>query len=108
MTAAGKVLQRNSPENVDPCIGPHRGSPQLHVLAVDDSHVDRKVIERLLRSLSCEGTTISLIIRCIKTICIEINGGLTVDYSAFNLHSHDCGEWEQSSAVSGVGWGEEL
>ena len=28
---------------------------QVHVLAVDDSHVDRKVIERLLRISSCKG-----------------------------------------------------
>lgn len=28
---------------------------ELHVLAVDDSHVDRKVIERLLKISSCKG-----------------------------------------------------
>ncbi|ERN18382.1 hypothetical protein AMTRI_Chr10g229700 [Amborella trichopoda] len=33
-------------------------SPQLHVLAVDDSVVDRKVIERLLRISSCKVTTV--------------------------------------------------
>lgn len=27
----------------------------LHVLAVDDSHVDRKFIERLLKVSSCKG-----------------------------------------------------
>ena len=30
-------------------------SPELHVLAVDDSFVDRKVIERLLRISACKG-----------------------------------------------------
>lgn len=30
-------------------------SQELHVLAVDDSFVDRKVIERLLRISACKG-----------------------------------------------------
>lgn len=30
-------------------------SPELHVLAVDDSFVDRKVIERLLKISACKG-----------------------------------------------------
>lgn len=32
-------------------------SSELHVLAVDDSIVDRKVIERLLRISACKGTS---------------------------------------------------
>lgn len=35
---------------------PQSASRELHVLAVDDSHVDRKVIERLLKISSCRGT----------------------------------------------------
>lgn len=31
------------------------GLTQIHVLAVDDSLVDRKVIERLLKISSCKG-----------------------------------------------------
>lgn len=31
------------------------GAQELHVLAVDDSLVDRKVIERLLKISSCKG-----------------------------------------------------
>lgn len=31
------------------------GVQELHVLAVDDSHVDRKVIERLLKISACKG-----------------------------------------------------
>jgi len=31
------------------------GASELHVLAVDDSLVDRKVIERLLKISSCKG-----------------------------------------------------
>ena len=30
---------------------------QFHVLAVDDSHLDRKMIERLLQKSSCQGKT---------------------------------------------------
>lgn len=30
-------------------------SEEVHVLAVDDSLVDRKVIERLLKVLACKG-----------------------------------------------------
>ena len=30
-------------------------SEEVHVLAVDDSLVDRKVIERLLKILACKG-----------------------------------------------------
>ncbi|KAG4942849.1 hypothetical protein JHK84_046937 [Glycine max] len=34
------------------------GAPELHVLAVDDSLVDRKVIERLLKISSCKGNPV--------------------------------------------------
>lgn len=34
---------------------PDVGAGKLHVLAVDDSHVDRKVIEKLLKISSCQG-----------------------------------------------------
>ncbi|KAG2399117.1 two-component response regulator ARR6-like [Vigna umbellata] len=37
---------------------PEVGSGKLHVLAVDDSHVDRKVIERLLKISSCKVTVV--------------------------------------------------
>lgn len=33
------------------------GAQELHVLAVDDSYVDRKVIERLLKISACKGVT---------------------------------------------------
>ncbi|CAA2969192.1 two-component response regulator ARR5-like [Olea europaea subsp. europaea] len=34
------------------------GAPNLHVLAVDDSHVDRKVIEKLLKISCCKVTAV--------------------------------------------------
>lgn len=36
-------------------------SEQVHVLAVDDSLVDRKVIEKLLKITSCKGTIFFLL-----------------------------------------------
>lgn len=36
------------------------GAPNLHVLAVDDSHVDRKVIEKLLKISCCKGIVFML------------------------------------------------
>ena len=46
MAAAGDVFIQSLPEV---------SARELHVLAVDDSHVDRKVIERLLKISSCKG-----------------------------------------------------
>jgi two-component response regulator (ARR-A family) len=51
METARQVCRRNLQESVEVC----DGSPELHVLAVDDSLVDRKVIERLLKISSCKG-----------------------------------------------------
>lgn len=45
MAISGDVLRECLPEVVG----------EFHVLAVDDSHVDRKVIERLLKFTSCKG-----------------------------------------------------
>lgn len=54
----GESIRQRSPQEVGDFDQP--SSPKLHVLAVDDSHVDRKVIERLLRISSCRGTRILL------------------------------------------------
>ncbi|KAL5146334.1 Two-component response regulator ARR6 [Glycine soja] len=50
MAAAGDLFRHGLPE-----VG---GAGKLHVLAVDDSHVDRKVIERLLKISSCKVTVV--------------------------------------------------
>ena len=55
MAAVGEVLRRNLPGNVEFCEESSLGSGELHVLAVDDSLVDRKVIEKLLKISSCKG-----------------------------------------------------
>ncbi|GFS31780.1 response regulator 5 [Actinidia rufa] len=49
ITAGEEVMARDSPPS---------GPTELHVLAVDDSHVDRKVIERLLKISSCRVTAV--------------------------------------------------
>ncbi|KAK4744321.1 hypothetical protein SAY87_010633 [Trapa incisa] len=58
MAVAGAVLRQNLPGNMDLCGKTGKGVPEFHVLAVDDSIVDRKVIEKLLRSLSCKVTVV--------------------------------------------------
>jgi len=50
MATAGDVLRQSLPE-----VSGAGGVGELHVLAVDDSFVDRKVIERLLKFTSCKG-----------------------------------------------------
>lgn len=54
-SAAGEFLRHVLPEKVGVSDHSAAGSEELHVLAVDDSHVDRKVIERLLKISSCKG-----------------------------------------------------
>lgn len=55
MATAGEILRRSLTEEVEFSKGSVSGSEELHVLAVDDSFVDRKVIERLLKISSCKG-----------------------------------------------------
>lgn len=55
MATAGEILRRSLTEEVGFSKGSVSGSEELHVLAVDDSFVDRKVIERLLKISSCKG-----------------------------------------------------
>ena len=53
MASAGDLFTHGLPE-----VG---GAGKLHVLAVDDSHVDRKVIERLLKISSCKGKELKML-----------------------------------------------
>lgn len=52
MTPAGEIFRSNFTELLEESPS---GADELHVLAVDDSLVDRKVIERLLKISSCKG-----------------------------------------------------
>ncbi|KAK7304561.1 hypothetical protein VNO77_42442 [Canavalia gladiata] len=72
MAAAGDVFRHCLPEV---------GSGKLHVLAVDDSHVDRKVIERLLKISSCQVTVVDSGTRALQYL------GLDGDKSSIGLDS---------------------
>lgn len=58
MATAGEILRRSLADEVGVSKGSVSGSEELHVLAVDDSFVDRKVIERLLKISSCKVTVV--------------------------------------------------
>ncbi|KAL9326473.1 hypothetical protein ACSQ67_007118 [Phaseolus vulgaris] len=47
------------------------GAPELHVLAVDDSLVDRKVIERLLKISSCKVTVVESGTRALQYLGLD-------------------------------------
>ncbi|KAH0919289.1 hypothetical protein BRARA_G02256 [Brassica rapa] len=50
-------------------------SQELHVLAVDDSFVDRKVIERLLRISACKVTTVESGTRALQYLGLDGDNG---------------------------------
>ncbi|XVF50243.1 hypothetical protein PTKIN_Ptkin04bG0080300 [Pterospermum kingtungense] len=52
------------------------GSQELHVLAVDDSHVDRKVIEKLLKKSSCKVTAVESGTRALQFLGLDGEKGL--------------------------------
>ncbi|XP_018444013.2 two-component response regulator ARR15 isoform X1 [Raphanus sativus] len=54
---------------------PSSSSPELHVLAVDDSFVDRKVIERLLRISACKVTTVESGTRALQYLGLDGDKG---------------------------------
>ncbi|KAJ7544194.1 hypothetical protein O6H91_09G068900 [Diphasiastrum complanatum] len=46
-------------------------TPDIHVLAVDDSNIDRKVIERLLKTSSYKVTSVDSALRALEILGIE-------------------------------------
>ncbi|XWS34882.1 hypothetical protein CRYUN_Cryun21dG0075400 [Craigia yunnanensis] len=58
MARNGAVTWRRRTEKIDGFDLSPSDTEEVHVLAVDDSHVDRKVIERLLRISSCKVTAV--------------------------------------------------
>ncbi|KAK2442804.1 Two-component response regulator arr15, variant 2 [Trifolium repens] len=62
MATAGDVLRQSLPEV---------GVGELHVLAVDDSFVDRKVIERLLKFTSCKVTVVESGTRALQYLGLD-------------------------------------
>ncbi|XP_034673939.1 two-component response regulator ARR5-like [Vitis riparia] len=70
-SAAGEFLRHVLPEKVGVSDHSAAGSEELHVLAVDDSHVDRKVIERLLKISSCKVTAVESGTRALQFLGLD-------------------------------------
>ncbi|KAJ0104744.1 hypothetical protein Patl1_17951 [Pistacia atlantica] len=58
---------------------------ELHVLAVDDSYVDRKVIERLLKVSACKVTAVESGIRALQYLGLD-GGKSSVDFDALKVN----------------------
>ncbi|KAJ4851389.1 Two-component response regulator arr5 [Turnera subulata] len=72
MATAGEILPRGLPEDVGLCGGSKlSGAEELHVLAVDDSLVDRKVIEKLLKISSCKVTAVESGTRALQYLGLD-------------------------------------
>ncbi|KAF1875677.1 hypothetical protein Lal_00006307 [Lupinus albus] len=78
MTTAGDVFRHTLPELLEESPS---GAGELHVLAVDDSFVDRKVIERLLKVSSCKVTVVESGTRALQYL------GLDGDKTSFGFDS---------------------
>ncbi|CAN8292508.1 unnamed protein product [Cochlearia groenlandica] len=94
--AVGEVMRMEIPSGGDLAVA----SPELHVLAVDDSIVDRKVIERLLRISSCKVTTVDSGTRALQYLGLDGDKGashlndlkvnlIVTDYSMPGLTGYD-------------------
>ncbi|KAJ7550234.1 hypothetical protein O6H91_07G089700 [Diphasiastrum complanatum] len=70
-----KMGRTNNPREIDAKTqrrpSPAPVTPELHVLAVDDSIIDRKVIERLLKISSYKVTSVSSALRALEILGIE-------------------------------------
>lgn len=111
MAAAGEIFRSNFTELLDESPS---SADELHVLAVDDNLVDRKVIERLLKISSCKGNNkhhiefnsiclrilFGLVFELILKVCLELD-------FIFFCFSDGCGEWKTSSSIFGVRWREQ-
>ncbi|KAE9602601.1 hypothetical protein Lal_00050155 [Lupinus albus] len=78
MVIAGEVFRQNLSELLEESPS---GAGELHVLAVDDSFVDRKVIERLLKVSSCKVTVVESGTRALQYL------GLDGDKNSFGFDS---------------------
>ncbi|KAL9306626.1 Two-component response regulator ARR7 [Arabidopsis thaliana] len=94
--AVGEVMRMEIPAGGDLTVT----TPELHVLAVDDSIVDRKVIERLLRISSCKVTTVESGTRALQYLGLDGGKGasnlkdlkvnlIVTDYSMPGLSGYD-------------------
>ncbi|KOM33211.1 hypothetical protein LR48_Vigan01g276700 [Vigna angularis] len=83
MAITGEIFRQNLTELLEESPS---GSPELHVLAVDDSLVDRNVIERLLKVSSCKVTIVESGTRALQYLGLEgETGSLGLDSAKVNL-----------------------
>ena len=66
------------------------GDQEFHVLAVDDSIIDRKVIERLLKISCCKGVCVCVFLLCVCVILFW----LVAKVALIVICSDCCGQWE--------------
>ncbi|KOM32849.1 two-component response regulator ARR5-like isoform X2 [Vigna umbellata] len=83
MAITGEIFRQNLTELLEESPS---GSPELHVLAVDDSLVDRHVIERLLKVSSCKVTVVESGTRALQYLGLDgETGSLGLDSAKVNL-----------------------
>ncbi|RHN63556.1 putative response regulator and transcription factor RR-A-type family [Medicago truncatula] len=83
MDAAGEIFRSNLTELMEESPS---GAGELHVLAVDDSLVDRKVIERLLKISSCKVTVVESARRALQFLGLDgENSDVAFDAVKVNL-----------------------
>ncbi|WVZ12875.1 hypothetical protein V8G54_017405 [Vigna mungo] len=81
MAITGEIFRQNLTEFLEESLSP---SSELHVLAVDDSLVDRHVIERLLKVSSCKVTVVESGRRALQYLGLDgETGSLGLDVSEF-------------------------
>ncbi|XP_014507478.1 two-component response regulator ARR5 isoform X2 [Vigna radiata var. radiata] len=83
MAITGEIFRQNLTELLEESPS---GSPELHVLAVDDSLVDRHVIERLLKVSSCKVTVVESGRRALQYLGLDgETGSLGLDSTKVSL-----------------------
>ncbi|EFJ26364.1 hypothetical protein SELMODRAFT_97144 [Selaginella moellendorffii] len=66
---------------------------EIHVLAVDDSHLDRKVVERLLKNSSYKVTTVDSAFRALEVLGIVGSAPVVINVSSHLLVHFLCFLW---------------
>ncbi|KAM1498209.1 two-component response regulator ARR5-like [Malus sylvestris] len=83
MARNGAASWRRKSEKLD--LSPPLISEEAHVLAVDDSLVDRKVIERLLKISSCKVTTVDSGRRALQFLGLDEEKSSTVGFDGLKV-----------------------
>ncbi|KAL6181525.1 hypothetical protein ACLB2K_048180 [Fragaria x ananassa] len=80
MATTGDVLRLNVPESFD------LSEKELHVLAVDDSIIDRKVIEKLLKISCCKVTAVESGTRALQYLGLDGEKKNSVGFDAMKVN----------------------